>query len=176
MPLEWPGAKEARAQQHYERALHYHQQGETLLAIADLGQAIKASRRAKFFSARAFLWAERDEHDYAEADCESALELDPQDMLARYVMGMVGYAQQDYEQAIRHFTQALSRDPQRSECYYFRSVCHYKNGALEQAEIDMNFARGLMPAEDTRQLDAARWLNVYKRDSGKSSSIRRRPR
>lgn len=164
MPLEWPGARRARAQQHYERALRYYQQGELQMAIADLSEAIKTYRkRAELYSIRAMLLAQDEQYDYAERDGEAALALDPQDLLAHYALGMVAHAGGHYGDAIRHFTRALECDPRRSECYYFRSVCHYKNGAPEQAEIDMHFARQLMPAEDTRQLDAARWLGVYQK-------------
>ncbi|MBN1285205.1 MAG: tetratricopeptide repeat protein [Anaerolineae bacterium] len=164
MPFEWPGAKRARAQQHYERALRYYREGKRLLAIADLSEAIKANRRrAEFYSTRAMLWAQEEEYTYAQRDGESALALNPRDLLAYYVLGMAAHAEARYDDAIRCFTQALECAPQRSECYYFRSVCHYENGAPEQAEIDMHFARQLMPAADTRQLDAARWLGVFQK-------------
>ncbi len=176
MPIEWPGTKRARAQQHYERALQYYRQGARLMAIADLGEALKANRRrAEFYSTRALLWAEEAEYEYAESDAASALERDPRDLLAYYVLGMVAFAGARYDDAIRRFTQALECGPRRSECYYFRSVCHYKNGAVEQAEIDMHFAQQLMPAGDARQLDAARWLGQYQKARKRRTRPRRRP-
>ncbi len=174
MKFQLPGTRRALAQQHYERALEFYDTGQTEMAIADLSEAIKYDRsRTEFYAARGLIWAGLSELAYAESDFESARRLDANEMIAHYGLGMVAHAEGRYDDAIRCFTQAIECDPYRGECYYFRSVCHYENGALEQAEVDMDFARQLLPPEDPRQLDAARWLGLYRRERGK---IRRRPR
>jgi lipoprotein NlpI len=166
------GSRRARAQQHFERALRLYDEGESWLAIADLTEAIRCNRRrAEYYSARGLFWAEVGCFDHAEADFEAALRIDPTEMIAHYGLGMVAFAEERYEDAVRRFAQAIECDPNRGECYYFRSVCHYHSGALEPAEIDMDFARQLMAAEDPRQLDAARWLGMYQRERKK---VRRR--
>ena len=170
MPFRFGGR--ARAQQHYERALRYYDEGEIALAIADLHEAIKNNRRqAKFFAARGLLLVEWGDLAGAEADFQAALQCNRDDTLAHYGLGMVAHAEERYEDAIHHFTRAIECAPERGEPYYYRSVCHYEMGALDQAEVDMDFARQLLLPEDARQLDAARWMALYRREREK---IRRR--
>lgn len=174
MKFRMLGTGRARAQQHYERALQYYDAGKIEMAVADLSEAIAYNRRrVEFYVARGLFWFEMDELAYAESDFESALRLNPDEMIAHYGLGMVAHAEGRYEDGVHHFTHALECDPERGECYYFRSICHYESGALEQAEIDMDFARQLLLPDDPRQLDAARWLALFRRDREK---IRRRPR
>ncbi|MCZ7547145.1 MAG: tetratricopeptide repeat protein [Anaerolineae bacterium] len=174
MKLRWPWVRRALAQQHYERALAFYDAGKIEMAVADLSEAIRHNhRRADLYAARGLVWAELGEYPYAEYDFETARRLSGGAMIAHYGLGMVAYFGARYDEAIYHFSRALERDPERAECYYFRSVCHYENAALDQAEVDMSFARQLLPPEDPRQLDAARWLGVYRREREK---IRRRPR
>ncbi|GAB4573471.1 MAG: hypothetical protein Kow0077_15900 [Anaerolineae bacterium] len=135
-------------------------------ALADLTAAIEAEPlNPELYTTRGFIYLESNREsflDYARADFEYALHLDPRQWVAEYCLGMIVYAEEAYEEALRHFLVARTLAPDRPETHYYCAVCEHQLGAHAAAIVDMQRALALFEEQgDSRKRDAKRWLKVF---------------
>ncbi len=167
------------AERYLERGLYALDHRKYDDAIADLTEAIAHEpENAELYTTRGFIYLQSNNADYlpyARADFEYALHLDSQQMVAQYGLGMMAYAAGDYHEAMRRFDLAREISPLRAEIYYYRALCRYQLGDPQGAVKEMEeLARPLFAAGDPRHLDAAKWINVFKKAiKGPSASGRK---
>lgn len=154
-----------------ERGLYHLDKGEYDDAIADLTEAIAQEPvNSELYATRGFIYLEsnREEYlDYARADFEYALYLDPEQWPANYCLGMIAYARQAYHEALRCFSVAREQAPLRSEIYYYRALCYYKLDDPLRAIDEMDLALDLFVSRDSRKSDARKWLREFKKAAQK---------
>ncbi len=157
-------------ERYLERGLHHLDTGEYEDAIADLSEAIaQEPYNAELYATRGFIYLESDNEEYlkyARADFDYALYLDPEQWAADYCLGMIAYAEEDYEEALRRFSAARERAPLRPEIYYYRALCHYRLGDPQRAAEEMDLAIQLFEPRDSRKRDAKQWLREFQKPAG----------
>ena len=75
-----------------------------------------------------------------KSDIEHALRLSPQNAYLLYDYGCLCAAQQDYNAAILHFTEALNIDHRLAEAYYNRGLCYLSAERVAEGVSDLSKA------------------------------------
>jgi tetratricopeptide (TPR) repeat protein len=161
------------ADRYLERGLYHLDKKKYDKGIADLTEAIASEdRNAELYTTRGFIYLQgylqADEADYlgyARADFAYALALDARQWVASYCLGMIAYAEEDYREALEHFTAAYEVAPLRPEIYYYRALCHFQLGDRSNAIKEMEFAIQLFGPEDRSHRDAVRWIKVFEKNT-----------
>ncbi len=155
------------AERYLERGLYFLDKGDYDDAIADITEAIAQEPvNAALYATRGFIYQESNQQeylDYARADFDYALYLDPDQWPADYCLGMIAFAAADYHEALRRFSAARERAPLRSEIYYYRALCYHKLGDPKRAIDEMDLAIQLFEPRDSRKRDAGKWLREFKK-------------
>ena len=75
-----------------------------------------------------------------------------------YKRGIANYNSENYDDAIRDFTQVISKKPNDSEVYNMRGLSYYHKGDLDNAIMDFEAALRLRPFDTSirNYLDYAR--------------------
>jgi Flp pilus assembly protein TadD len=152
------------AERYYERGLDHFAKNRHELAIADLDEALLSDpQNAEYLVARGLMQLQHGWTDEAEDDFAEALELDPTQWLAHYGRAVRAFNDQEYAQAVNHFSRAQRIAPQRFEIYFYRAVAFHQMGNSGEATRDMAFAQHLLSPEDSRRKLAQQWLSVFQR-------------
>jgi tetratricopeptide (TPR) repeat protein len=78
--------------------------------------------------------------DRAAADCERALRLDPNNVLALHCRGLLYDRRKDHARAIADFTRAIQLAPNDASLYTNRARAYLSNGELDKAAEDCDRA------------------------------------
>ena len=157
------GLTRGRADHHFERAYQFADARRFDLAVREMSRAIYyAPNSAELYARRGMFYLEMGRYSRAEQDFGQALALDSGEMPGHYGLGQMAFMQQRYQDAVRHFSDAVQADPARYEPFYFRAVARYYLRELVGAIEDMSQARALMGEEGAPRNEAAMWLNTFR--------------
>ncbi len=150
------------AERYLERGLAHLDKKKYEDALADLSAAIEEEPfNAELYATRGFIYLESDRATYlayARTDLEYALHLDPRTWVAAYCLGMIAYAEEDFEAARHHFTVARDLAPDHPEPRYYLALCYYRLHDLDRAMACMEKAFEIFEESgDSRKRDAKRW-------------------
>ena len=163
-------AGRSAAERYLERGLDHFQKNKALEALADLTEAIALEPfNAEYYTTRGFIYIQGEEDDYREfarADFEYALHLDPAQWVAEYSLGLICYYEQDYEQALQRFFAAQQNAPERAEILYCSALCYYYLDHVEIALQNMQAALDIFDeTNDKAGLKVARkWRTQLKKE------------
>jgi uncharacterized RDD family membrane protein YckC/tetratricopeptide (TPR) repeat protein len=81
-------------------------------------------------------------NDYtgAVADCNKAIEINPEYELAFFLRGKIKTIIHDYKYAINNLTKAIEINPQHAEAYYYMGIAKCEIGQKESGCLDINKA------------------------------------
>lgn len=156
------------AERYLERGLHFLDKKKYEDALADLTSAIgEEVLNAELYTTRGFIYLEsaKEEYlDYAREDFEYALYLDPQQWVAEYCLGMIAYAGERFEEALRRFTVARDLAHLHPEPYYYRALCFFKLHEHARAINEMELAFQVFEQSgDSRKRLATRWKKEFEK-------------
>lgn len=87
--------------------------------------------------------------DAAIAEYNTITQIMPTNRSAHYNIGYIYFVnKEDYNEAIKHFNEAINADPKYYEAYYMRGVCNEKLKNIDAAESDYKMALQNMPNYD----------------------------
>ena len=116
------------ADQHYKEALQAFKKSNIEEAYAQIRQAIQLlPTLAEYHAAQGYFYYEDGAKDKAEEAFDTALELNPYEMLANYGRGMIAYNDKNWEEASAYFLDALAAQPTRPETPIL--PCHGQSSA-----------------------------------------------
>jgi tetratricopeptide (TPR) repeat protein len=156
------------AERYLERGLYHLDKQQYDEAIADLIAAVEQEPyNAELYTTRGFIYLESNKESYlayAQADFEYALYLDPAEWVAEYCLGMIAYADENYNEALRRFTVARDSAHLHPEPYYYRALCYYQLGEPTRAIKEMEIALDLFKERnDSRKSSARKWRTELKK-------------
>jgi tetratricopeptide (TPR) repeat protein len=154
------GFTRAEADEYYRRALEAYKKGQFDVAIDALTEAIELwPGRSEYYAARGLIYFQDGVDDKAAADFDTALKHFPYEMLGHYGKGMLAYKARNWEEAIRHFTQAHYIDPQRPETLYYLALAYFHAGDRTHAANYMALAHQIFEASGHRyKTYSGRWI------------------
>ncbi len=157
------------AERYLERGLAHLDKKKYEDALADLTAAIaEEAYNAELYATRGFIYLESDREEYLEyarADFEYALHLNPREWVAEYCLGMIAYAGENYEAALRHFAVARDLAPLHAEPHYYLGLCYYHLRDFERAIFCMKQAFDLFEGSgDSRKGYARRWKTALEKE------------
>jgi tetratricopeptide (TPR) repeat protein len=131
---------------HNARAVSYHQNGDSNLAIEDINEAIHLNPKfAKAYYNRGILDREKGDLDMAIADFSDAIRLDPKYLRPLNNRGLAYDAKGDYDHAIADFTEAIRLDPTYVSAFNNRGLAYAAKKDYDHAIADFSEAIRLDP-------------------------------
>jgi len=91
---------------------------------------------AELYALRGQCWYEKDDSESARGDFEEALEIDDKCAAAHSGLGQLAFDDDEYEESIQHYTQALRNDPENTDYLAQRGLAREWNGDLQDARKD----------------------------------------
>ncbi|MBN2470625.1 MAG: tetratricopeptide repeat protein [Anaerolineae bacterium] len=157
------------AERYLERGLFHLDKRKYEDALADLTAALgEEPFNAELYATRGFIYLESDREEYLEyarADFEYALHLNPQEWVAEYCLGMITYAEEAYDVALRHFTAARDLAHLHPEPYYYLGLCYYRLRDFDRAIFCMKQAFEIFEESgDSRKGYARRWKTAIEKE------------
>lgn len=158
------------AERYLERGLVHFQKNKVLEALADLTEAIALEPfNAEYYTTRGFIYIQGEDDEYREfarADFEYAIHLDPDQWVAEYCLGLIAYYEQDYVQALQRFFTAQQEAPERAEILYCSALCYYYLDHVEVALQNMEAAFDIFEEQKDRAgLKVARkWRTLLRKE------------
>lgn len=144
-----PSEKRARALA--SRGAIYQRQTLTILAIADLTEAIRLSPKlAVAYQRRGSIWLRERDFENALKDLNTAVSLLPKSAELRVARGIAHRGLRNFDPALRDFDEALKLSPRFPVAFYERALTSLEQKEFDAAlsdlqkalEIDPNFALG----------------------------------
>jgi tetratricopeptide (TPR) repeat protein len=102
---------------------------------------------ASLFNIRCFEWNGKHESDKAIADCNQAIQLNPNDATAFFNRGRAYEAKGQYDRAIEDYSQAIRLDPNNANAINNRGNTYNKQSQYDRAIEDYNQAIRLNPSD-----------------------------
>lgn len=157
------------AERYLERGLAHLDKKKYEDALADLTAAIgEDAYNAELYATRGYIYLESDREEYLEyarADFEYALHLNPREWVAAYCLGMITYAEQDHETALRYFSAARDLAHLHAEPYYYMGLCYYRLNDFDRAIACMKQAFEIFEESgDSRKGYARRWKTALEKE------------
>lgn len=121
-------------------ANHYHQKAITYIDSGAYQKAIEQSNKALIlqqspplytYRAKAFILLEK--YPKALKDCKKAIKLDSSYGLAWYYRGKAYYHQQNYKEAIRHLTEAQSKEIRKKDLFHQLGMSYKATNAPQKS-------------------------------------------
>lgn len=161
------------ADEYYKQALDAYRKGDFDAAIDSMKNAITIlPKKAEYYAARGLMYLDDGVNKGAVADFDTALKLFPHEMLAHYGRGIVAFKDQNWDEALQHFTAAYYADTQRPETLYYLALTYYHKRDLASAANLMKLAHDRFEAlNDKRKGDAAKWLRELGRMAEKTAEL-----
>jgi tetratricopeptide (TPR) repeat protein len=156
------------AERYLERGLHHLDKKKYDDALADVTSAItEEPYNAELYATRGYIYLDSNQEtylDYAQADFEYAIRLDPKQWVAHYCLGMIAYAAEDYPAALGWFSTARDLAPLHPEVHYYRALCCFQLKDVSGALVDMQLALDIFTVQnDSRKGFARRWLTEFRK-------------
>jgi tetratricopeptide (TPR) repeat protein len=167
------GFSRFEADEHYKQALDAYRKGDYDTAVEAMTNAIAAMpNKAEYYAARGLMYLDDGVTQSASDDFDAALYLFPHEMLAHYGKGMVAYKNQDWDDALQHFTAAYYADTTRPETLYYLALTYYRKRDFASAANLMKLANDRFEAlNDKRKADSQRWLRELARMADKTAEL-----
>jgi tetratricopeptide (TPR) repeat protein len=122
---------------YYQRALIYISKQKLQKAIDDLNNAIYYQMPQKYMDKvylnRGVTYYNIGDFPKAEADFQSALDLNPQNATAYHSWGMLKYEEKNYEEAIKYFNKAIQYEDSNPVIYYNLAMSYLRSDDMENA-------------------------------------------
>jgi len=131
----------------FDRGQAYAFKRDSGLAIADFDKALQMQPNVEaYLYARCMIRAAAAvELDRALADCNHALQLNPQSAADVDARGFVHFKRGDFTPAINDTSQAIQRDPRRASAFYIRGIAELRSNQAAAGNADIRAAQGLDP-------------------------------
>lgn len=97
-------------------------------------------KHVKALEARAAIYLQRDELEFAEKDLREALQMEPENYRLYFRLGQVYYKKKDLDTALELFTQAIDLNPMYPAAYLARSQILREKGLEEAADLELDKA------------------------------------
>jgi tetratricopeptide (TPR) repeat protein len=157
----------SKAQRYLDRALDFYSKGEYLDALNDLDDAIRAERRnPELYATRGLVLLELDNTEEAEKDFERALKIDPTQWAVHFARGKRAFDNAEFDEALKHFSEAQRVAPMRPEIYVYRAAIFYHQRNKTRAEAEIDAAMQTLEGKDKRSKDVRKWRKAIMDMSG----------
>ena len=159
------GGARFEADEHYRLALLAFQRNGLESALGEIAFAISLHPTlAEYHAAQGWFFRENGEKGQARESFDTALELNPYDMLANYAHGMSAYLRKDWQTASSFFMNALAAIPSRPETRYYLALVNHRLGDNDAALRWMRAARdGFVKAADKRDRQSHAWIQEFEK-------------
>jgi tetratricopeptide (TPR) repeat protein len=167
------GLTRYEADEHYKQALEAYRKGDYDTAVDSMKNAIAAMpNKAEYYAARGIMYLDDGVPKSAAEDFDAALSLFPHEMLAHYGKGMIAYKNQEWDEALQHFTAAYYADTTRPETLYYLALTYYRKRDFASAANLMKLANDRFEAtNDKRKADSQRWLRELAKMADKTAEL-----
>ncbi len=161
------------ADTYYRQALEAYKKNDFDTAIDAMKNAIEAlPGKAEYYAARGLMYLDDGVTQNAIEDFDQALRIFPHEMLAHYGRGIIAFKDQDWDEALQHFTAAYYADQQRPETLYYLALIYFHKRDYVSAANLMKLASDRMEAtNDKRKGDAQKWLRELAKLSEKTAEL-----
>ena len=161
------------ADEYYKQALDAYRKGDFDNAVDAMNNAIAAlPKKAEYYAARGLMYLDDAVTQKALNDFDRALELFPHELLAHYGRGVLAYRDQNWDEALEHFTAAYYADTERPETLYYLALTYYRRRDFASAANLMKLAHDRFEAlGDKRKTDAAKWLRELGKMAEKTAEL-----
>ncbi len=161
------------ADEYYKQALDAYRKGDFDNAVDAMTNAIAAlPKKAEYYAARGLMYLDDAVNQKALADFDMALKLFPHELLAHYGRGILAYREQNWDEALEHFTAAYYADTERPETLYYLALTYYRQRDFASAANLMKLAHDRFEAlNDKRKADAAKWLRELGKMAEKTAEL-----
>ena len=161
------------ADEYYKQALDAYRKGDFDNAVDAMNNAIAAlPKKAEYYAARGLMYLDDAVNQKALDDFDTALKLFPHELLAHYGRGILAYREQDWDDALAHFTAAYYADTERPETLYYLALTYYRQRDFASAANLMKLAHDRFEAlGDKRKTDAAKWLRELGKMAEKTAEL-----
>ncbi len=161
------------ADEYYKQALDAYRKGDFDNAVDAMNNAIAAlPRKAEYYAARGLMYLDDAVTQKALDDFDKALKLFPHELLAHYGRGVLAYRDQNWDEALEHFTAAYYADTERPETLYYLALTYYRKRDFASAANLMKLAHDRFEAlNDRRKADAAKWLRELGKLADKTAAL-----
>ncbi len=105
---------------------------------------------------RGLAHANRDDHEQAFADYDTAIRLDPDDYITYYMRGYLRQHREEYDAAIADYTLAIGLNEEDADLFRDRALARYYLGQYEESLPDLHMALKLEP-DDAATLNSLAW-------------------
>jgi predicted negative regulator of RcsB-dependent stress response len=131
-----------------DRAIALADSGQPEAALVALNEVMPTTNEPTYALAwRCHVYRDLENFEAALADCRRALEIEPNDNLARVYLGKVYYRQLQYDSAIAEYEKVMAQDPDYGYAYCQRGYSYRKMGRVSDAIADFETCRNLMQDE-----------------------------
>lgn len=161
------------ADEYYKQALDAYKKGDLDNAVDAMKNAIKAMpRKAEYYAARGMMYLDDGVTQSAREDFDTAIKLFSHEMLAHYGHGILDFKDQNWDEALQHFTTAYYADQQRPETLYYLALTYYHKRDFASAANLMKLAYDRFEAlNDKRKADAGKWLRELAKMADKTTEL-----
>jgi tetratricopeptide (TPR) repeat protein len=161
------------ADEYYKQALDAYRKGDFDNAVDAMNNAIAVlPKKAEYYAARGLMYLDDAVTQKARDDFDKALKLFPHELLAHYGRGVLAYREQNWDEALEHFTAAYYADTGRPETLYYLALTYYRQRDFASAANLMKLAHDRFEAlNDKRKADAAKWLRELGKMADKTAAL-----
>jgi tetratricopeptide (TPR) repeat protein len=110
-----------------------------------LGEKLPAKIRTKAYNNRCLAYFLKQDYARAIADCDQAIQLDPENSNAYHNRGVALFSKGESSRAIADFNEAIRLNPQMVNAYLNRAKAYHDKGQYERALADVDEAIWLDP-------------------------------
>jgi tetratricopeptide (TPR) repeat protein len=130
---------------YYNRGLLFVKNNRHAEAISDFSKAIGIKDYTKAYAARADVYAKEKEFTKAIRDAEMALNKDPNNTIANYVLANTYSDLNRLDKAMDHYNKAIALNPMEPTFYFRRAIVHGKQQHFDKCLSDLNTSTELDP-------------------------------
>lgn len=131
---------------HYNRGLIYLKNQEAAKAIHDFNTCLSIYEYHKAYTARATAYLLAGDLPKARQDANRALELNPANAKANFVLGNVYERTGQLEEAMRHYNKSIALEPEEADYYFKRAILYGKQQNFRACREDLDLCILLRPS------------------------------
>jgi predicted Zn-dependent protease len=160
------GLTRVQADEQYQAALEAYRRRNFEQAMTNIQNALHlAPRNAEYHATQGLFYLESNAPFQAESAFDTALRLNPYEVLANYGKGALAYKAKDWQKANQYFSTAWAAMPNRPETAYYLALTTHQLGNTRRALDLMKQAQAAFEQQEARKpaRDAARWVGEFER-------------
>src|SRR5437879_11562205 len=108
-------------------------------------------------------YADQDRHEEAKEQLKAAIELDPDDPVARHELAALLMDESDYRGAIAQLNEAVRLEPENYEAHLDLGICYAQKGFYAEAERCYGRARELNPDDVLLNYNVAALYSLWEK-------------